>query len=702
MIRLMDLGDGIAALMYACEGAVNTLDGAINRQFGELSNRLLEDPAVKGIVIGSDKGDFIAGGDLRELQAAADVATVKGIVTPFLQALRQLEKGGKPVVAAMPGTALGGGMELALACHRRIAAENPAARFGFPEVTLGLMPGAGGTQRLPRLIGLSAAAPLLLQGKRLTLEEARQLGIVEEVVPSERLLESAKAWALANPQAAQPWDVRGFSLPGFAVQSAAGRQFFAGSWARLRKSGGGNNLAAEEILQVLQQGLERGLDAGLAIETRHFARLACGNDAKNKMRTLFTGVNRARSMKVRPTGLPPTRVKHLAVIGGGVMGRGIAQVAATAGIQVSLLDVSDEAARKSLEEIRRSAEREASKGRLAVAPDDLLARIHPGADYAAIAGADFLVEAVFEKPELKHAVLARAAAVLGAEVPIASNTSTLPITGLAGPVPHPQRVIGLHFFSPVDRMPLVEVIRADKTDDATLARAMDLLKQLGKTPVVVHDGLGFYTSRIVTTYSSEVLNLVGEGVPAQLIDNAAVNAGFAIGGASLAELTTLPLLQDILRSMRGDGARIANAGNIAEATVATLIELGRIGKVAGKGLYDYGPEGRQVWPGLARAFPPLGQPDEETVRRRLFHVQSLEAVRCLDDGVLEAPLDGDVAAVLGWGYPSHLGGPFAYIDRIGAARFVAECEQLAAAHGARFTPPERLRRMAAEAERFYG
>ena len=701
MIRQQDLGDGVVALMYACEGAVNTLDGAINASLLDKATQLVADPAVRGIVIGSDKADFIAGGDLKQLQAAREPAQVKAIVGPFLQALRLLEKGGKPVVAAMPGTALGGGLELALACHRRIAAANPAARFGFPEATLGLMPGAGGTQRLPRLIGLAAATPLILEGKRLPVDEARALGIVDEVVPADQLIAAAKAWALANPDASQPWDRKGFTLPGFAVQSQAGRQFFTGAWARSRKSGGGNNLAAETILQVLQQGLERSLDAGIAIETRHFARLAAGNDAKNKIRTLFNGVNRARSMKMRPAGLPPSTVTHLAVLGGGVMGRGIAHVAALAGIEVTLLDVSEDAARKSHEAIRAYASKEADKGRLKMPLDELLARIRPAADYPAIAGADFVVEAVFEKADVKHAVLARAAAVVGADVPIASNTSTMPIGGLAEAVTNPARVIGLHFFSPVDRMPLVEVIRTAKTGDATLARALDLLKALGKTPVVVNDGLGFFTSRIVTTYSSETLNLIGEGVPAQLIDNAAVNAGFAIGGASLAELTTMPLLSDILKSMRGDGQRIANAGNIAEDTVGRLLAAGRVGKAAGQGLYDYGEQGRTVWPGLARTFPPRAELDEETVRRRLFHVQSLEAVRCLDDGIVAEPIDGDVAAVLGWGYPAHLGGPFAAIDRIGAAEFVRQCDALAGRFGARFTPPGRLRRMAAAGETFY-
>lgn len=701
MIREQDLGDGVVALRYACEGPVNTLDAALNRDLGERVARLLADTAVRGIVIGSDKEDFIAGGNLKELQAAGDPQAVREIVAPFLQALRLLEKGGKPVAAALPGSALGGGWELALACHHRVAAENAQAGFGFPEATLGLMPGAGGTQRLPRLLGIAAAVPLLLEGKRLPLEEAQALGLVDDIVPARELLDAAKAWVLAHPDATQPWDRKGWAMPGFAVQSQQGRHFFLGAWARSKKAAGGNDAAAEAILQVVQQGLERGLDAGIAIETRHFARLASGRAARNKIRTLFTGVHRARSMAMRPAGLPPSRVGSLAVLGAGVMGRGIAQAAAAAGVEVKLLDVSAEAARRSVDAIRATAAKEAEKGRLKLPVEELLGRIEPTANYAALAACDFAIEAVFEQPEVKGRVLAQAGAVLGAEVPIASNTSTLPVGGLARQVPHPERVIGLHFFSPVDRMPLVEVIRAERTGYATLARALDFLKQLGKTPVVVRDGLGFFTSRIVTTYSSETLNLVGEGVPAQWIDNAAVNAGFAIGGASLAELTTLPLLKDILASMRGDGRRVANAGNIAQATVDRLLALGRVGKAAGRGLYDYGPEGRTIWPGLAQAFAPIAAPDEEAIRRRLFHVQSLEAVRCLDDGVLEQPLDGDVAAVLGWGYPSHLGGPFAYIDGIGAAAFVAQCDELAARHGARFTPPERLRRMGQAGERFY-
>lgn len=704
MIRQQDLGDGIVALVFAGSGSVNTLDRATNEMFVQLVDELLGNADVTGIVLTSDKRDFVVGGDLKELQAATSTTEVKAIVEPFIRALRRLETGGKPVVAAMTGSALGGGLELALACHRRIATDNPGARFGLPEVTLGLMPGAGGTQRLPRLIGLAAAAPLLMQGRRLDVQEAKSRGLIDEIVEPDRLLDAAKAWAQANPTASQPWDRKGYVVPGFPVHSGPGRQFFVGTWANLKRTGPGfNDAGAEAILQVLQQGLERGLDAGIAIETRYFARLVVSNDAKNKIRTLFTGVNQAKSLRVRPDHVPPSQVAHLAVIGAGVMGRGIALNAAIRGIRVTMLDASAENAEKGREEIARYLQREAERGRLRSTPDDILRHIRAGADYQQIADADLVVEAVFERVDVKRAVLQQVAAVVRPDIPVASNTSTIPIARFAEDISQPDRVLGLHFFSPVDRMTLVEVVRAAATSDSTLARALDFLKQLGKTPVVVNDGLGFFTSRVITTYSCEAMNLIGEGVPPQLIDNASVKAGFAIGVASLMDLTTLPLLRDIFASMRGDGQRIANAGSIAEDTVAKLVELGRVGKVAGGGIYDYPPDGRIPWPGLKEHFPPRdSRPVEEaTVMQRLLNVQSLEAVRTLDDGIIARPLDGDVACVLGWGYPAHLGGVFAYIDRVGAAQFIAQCEALAERYGERFRPPQRLYDMARKGERFH-
>ncbi len=700
MIREFDMGDGVAGLALACEGSVNVLSKALNIELAERVDRLLNDPAVTGIVIGSDKTDFAAGGDLNGLLNAADAAEIAAIVAPFLATLRQLEKGGKPVVAALPGSALGGGLELSLACHHRIAADRTGVTLALPEVTLGLMPGGGGTQRLPRLIGLEAAAPMLLEGKTLDLPEALRCGLVDELVAADDLLPAAKRRVLAAAEATQPWDRRGFVMPGIVVQSQAGRQFFSHGWAGIARAKGGDP-ARLAILQAVYHGLQRGLDAGIAIETRHFAQLASAPSARNTIRTLFTGVGRAKAMKGRPAEPPTRTVRHLAVIGGGVMGRGIALVAAQAGAQVRLADVDLAAAQQAVDKILEQAARLEEKGRLRGTLARLKDAIVPARGLEDLADADFVVEAVFERLTLKQQILRDVAQIVRRDVPIASNTSTLPIGRLAAELDHPERVIGLHFFSPVDRMPLVEVVRANTTDSATLALALDFMKQLAKTPIVVNDGLGFYTSRVVTTYSSETMNLIAEGVPPQWIDNVAVAAGFAIGGASLVELTTYPLLRDILTSMRGDGTRPANAGSRAEEAVAQLLAANRIGKAAGGGLYDYGSESRSVWPGLATMFPAQGEPDADTLQQRLFSVQSLEAVRCLEDGVLAQPLDGDVAAVLGWGYPARLGGPFAYIDGIGTRRFVAACEALADRYGARFSPPQTLRDMAQTDTTFY-
>ena len=474
MIRQEDLGDGIALLVFSGAGPVNTLGAKDNVEFSGLIDRLLADESVKGIVLSSDKRDFLAGGDLDQLRRVQTPADTIAIVTPFLKALRKLETGGKPVVAALNGTALGGGFELALACHRRIAADQPSARFGLPEVTLGLMPGGGGTQRLPRLIGIAAAAPLLLEGRRLKPADALAAGIIHAVVPSDKLLEEAKVWALTNPNAVQPWDVKGYRLPGFAPQSAEGRQFFMGSWTRLHKRSAACDIASEAILQVLHHGLERGLDAGIAIETRYFARLAASPDAKAKIRTLFVGTTDAKAMKMRPKDVAPSKPARITVIGGGVMGRGIAYVAAQAGLQVDLIDMSDEVAAKSRDVIARSAERDGERGRLRGSVADVMARIRPTADYDGVAESDIVVEAVFERPDLKKEVLKKAAALARPGTPIASNTSSIPIAELAKAVPDPSCMLGLHFFSPVERMPLVEVIRTAATSDQTLAQSARL------------------------------------------------------------------------------------------------------------------------------------------------------------------------------------------------------------------------------------
>lgn len=700
MIERSDLGDGVVRLDWNMPGPVNCMNRESGDLFAALVDAALADPAVSGIVVTSSKPDFIVGADLDEARAARTAADFIGLVAPVLACLRRLETGGKPVVAALAGAALGGGFEIALACHRRVA--TVAAKVGFPEVTLSLIPGAGGTQRLTRLIGIAAAAPLLLEGTQLDADKALGLGLIDEVVPAEGLVAAAKAWIAANPAPVQPWDRPDFRLPGFHPQSQEGRQFFALAWARLRGRTAGNDLAAETILEVLHHGAERSLEAGIKVETRYFGKVAAQPAFKNRLRTQFFGVRDARAMKRRPPE-PPSRPAAIGVIGGGLMGGGIAYAAAAAGLAVTLIDVSQERAEASRDAVMRIAEREASRGRLREPAAELVARVAPGVDYGRLAGVDLAVEAVFERREVKREVLAAASAALRPGVPLASNTSSIPIGELAAFTARPAEFAGMHFFSPVERMPLVEVIRARATSDATIARCLDFLKAVRKTPVVVHDGLGFYTGRVFSAYTFEAFTLLAEGVAPQFIDNAALLAGMPIGPLALADATGLPLLVDIAASMKGDGDRVGMRGiRMAEALEKLVAGAGRKGKAAGGGIYDYPAEGKTVWPGLATLFPPAVEPPPlAEIQQRLIDAQSLEAVRALADGVLDAPIDGDVAAHLGWGYPAQQGGPFAHVDDVDPVRFARRCDELADRVGGRFEVPGLLRQMAGSGRRFY-
>ena len=698
MIRREKRDGGIALLTLHTDGPLNTLTRAFNEAFLACVDEVLADPDVTGIVITSDKDGFAAGGDLDELRAATTPADIVAIVAPFLAALRKLETGGKPVVAALNGTALGGGFELALACHRRIAADRPDAQFGLPEAGLGLMPGAGGTQRLPRLIGLKAAADLILVGKTLDAAAALKAGLVDAVVPASDLISQATAWIAANPAPSQPYDRKGYELPGLDPNSQKGRQFFAGAWARVRAANAATNEAAIAILYALHHGLERTLDAGIAIETRQFARLAVSAGARNRMRSLHYGPKAARPA-IRPDG----SLRRIAVVGGGQMGTGIAFAAARAGLSVVLIDVSRQKADESLARIAAIADRQVTRGRLT---DDernaLAARVEASDGYDAAGDADIAMEAVFERVDIKLQVLKNLEAVLRPDVTIASNTSTIPIATLAAAVKDPSRVIGMHFFAPVETMKLLEIIRAAETSEKAHRDAIMLAAMLRKTVLTVNDGLGFYTSRIVSSLSSEAMTLLAEGVLPQVMDNLMKTSGFAIGPVTLAELTKIPLLKDILTSMSGPDSPRSMDGSKAVDALSRLEAAGRVGRQTGQGIYDYSDDGADPWPGLAAMFPPPTQPiPADDVRARLLNTQSLEAVRTLEDGVLADPLAGDMAAVLGWGYPAHLGGPFAYIDTVGAAAFVAQSQALAETYGRRFDPPVLLLDKAARGGRFH-
>lgn len=685
------------------QGPVNVKNAVAIKAFIEAIDRALADQAVKGIVIASAKRDFIVGGDLDTLRLVRSQEEGENRVRGINACFRRMETGGKPIVAAVNGSALGGGFELLLACHHRVAADNPQARLGCPEVKLGLMPGAGGTQRLPRLIGIEAASRLLLEGKIVLVSEAAKLGIIDEVVPAQELIAGAKSWLLSNSTAKQPWDRPDFRYKDFQPQSLEWRNFFS-VLARRQGTTSPDDPAPAAISQVLAEGLERDIDAGLIIEARRFGALACSTAAKNRIRTLFYADKAARRLRAGPADTPPFRPKRVGVVGAGQMGSGVALVAARAGLNVTLVDSTEENAQKGFARIRKSLDTAVERSRISLqARNATLERIAPTGDYARLAGCEVVIEAVAEVQSLKEQVIQQISKAAGADILIASNTSTLSITALAKASSRPQRFIGLHFFSPVDRMDLVEVVMGEQTAETTLASSLDVLRTIGKVPVVVKDGPGFFTSRVVAARSREALRMLGEGVSPALIDSVGERAGMPIGPLAGSDWTSYDLLAEIQGGLMHAGRGTAKDGAAALAVIKCLLDCGRLGRKSGGGVYDYDKAGvKSLWPGLSDLFPPLPQqPSPEEVKRRLMHVQSLEAVHSIEDGVIDDSMQADLASVLGWSYPAFHGGVLAYIDEIGTAVFVAQCEELAAKFGERFQPPQRLRKMAAQGARFH-
>ncbi|AHI78124.1 3-hydroxyacyl-CoA dehydrogenase NAD-binding domain-containing protein [Burkholderia thailandensis] len=699
--------DGIAALSWNLPGrSQNVLNGESCAAFFAAASRALQDAAVKGILVTSAKPDFIAGGDLEWLQASDDAETLFARTCELHRALRALETGGKPVAIAMPGSALGGGLEIALAGHYRVAADNPKARFGLPEVTLGLLPGGGGTQRLPRLVGIQASLPLLLEGKRLKAADALAAGILHAVVPAGEEIAAARAWLLdaSRRTATQPWDAKGFRIPGGALTHPSVQQVFMAANALARQKTYGNYPAVASILSCVYEGLLTDLDTGLKTEARYFVKAVLSPQAKAMIRTLFFGMNEANKLAARPAGVPTQRYRKIGVLGAGMMGAGIAYVSAKAGLDVVLIDTSEEAAARGKDYSRKLVDKQVQRGRLTrEKADALLAKIVPTTDYARLDGAELVIEAVFEDRAIKADVTRRSETVLAPDALFASNTSTLPITGLAQASARPANFIGLHFFSPVDKMPLVEVIVGRDTSEATLARALDYVKTIGMTPIVVNDSRGFYTSRVFSTYVLEGLAMLAEGVAPALIENAGLLAGMPVGPLALTDEVSSELIHKITKQTRADlgDAYVARPG---EDVAARMVELGRLGRKAGLGYYDYPANGgkKALWPGLAQAFPVAAeQPDVAALIERLVTVQAVETARCLEERVLTTARDADVGAILGWGFPAFRGGPVSYIHGVGVDAFVATCDRLAARYGARFAAPGLLREMAAQGRSFY-
>lgn len=715
-IRYERDGDGVVTLTIDQPGKpVNTMDATYADTMSAALDRLeAELDGVTGVVVASGKETFFAGGDLPMLAAvtpdrAAEFTTE---VTRMKEQLRRLERLGRPVAAAIAGTALGGGLELALACHHRLCVDDDSIRVGFPEVTLGLLPGGGGVTRLVRMLGVEAALPVLSEGRQLPPRAARDTGLVDTLVADpDELAAEARAWVLAHPDAAQPWDTKGYKLPGGSPSSPSKYSVLAAAPAVLHARTHGNYPAPGAILAAAVEGALVDVDTALTIETRYLTQLATGQVAKNMIGTLWFQLNEIKAGRSRPGGHAARPVTRLGVLGAGMMGSGIAQVSALAGIDVALLDVDRAHAERGREKIASRLHERVDKGRMGeLEQATTLARITPTGDDTDLSGCDLVIEAVDEDRGLKNRVTAAAEAHATEDAVIASNTSTLPITGLADAVPDPKRFVGLHFFSPVHRMPLIEVIRGEQTSDETLARAFDYVRQVGKTPVVVRDGRGFFTSRVFAAYALEGIAMLAEGIHPALIENVARRFGQPVGPLAVSDEVTHTLMWHIREQTIAD---LRDAGQPVEgnrlvdhpafAVLDTFVhELKRPGKPAGAGFYEYPEHGsKHLWPDLLTRYHRTdNETREDEITDRLAFAQVIDAVRCLEEGVVTSVADANVGSILGIGFPAWTGGALQFVNGYGVPAFVERADQLASRHGARFEAPELLRAKAASTERF--
>jgi len=713
--------DGLALVTWNSPGrSMNVIDPAVKDELAAIVEQVAADAAIKGVVITSGKDSFCAGADLTMLEsmsrAHAELVASQGETAANAHVFeesrktsllyRRIETCGKPWVAAINGIAVGGGFELTLACHHRVAADNDKTRVGLPEIKVGLFPGAGGTQRVARILPPADALQFLLKGDQISANRAKTMKLVDEVVPAGDLVKAAKAWITTSGTAKAPWDIENFKLPGGPVQSKAGMLAFTPANAIYRRETYDNYPAARAIMQVVYEGLQLPFDQALRVESRWFAKILRSPEAAAMIRSLFVSMQEINKGARRPAAVPAKKFKTIGVLGSGFMGAGIAYVSALAGLDVVLVDRDPETAQKGKDHSQKLMTEQVSRGRATAADRDaVLARIKPTADFVELKDCDLVIEAVFEDRKIKEEVIARAQNVIGESAIFGSNTSTLPITSLAESFKDRARFVGIHFFSPVERMNLVEIILGKDTGEVALAGALDFVRAIRKTPIVVNDSRGFYTSRVVGTYLREGHLMLADGVPAAMIENVGRMAGMPVGPLALNDEVAVDLAWKILKATEADLGPQAIDPRQKTLLEEMVEKRGRYGRKNGKGFYDYPQNGpKRLWRGLADLQPTKLDPDTIDVgelKARLLAMQALETARCIEEGVVTDMREADVGSILGFGFAPFTGGTISYIDGMGTKAFAALCGKLAKLHGDRFKPCKLLLDMAKKGETFY-
>jgi len=703
------------------ERSMNVITESVIDELAQVVEHVAAESGIKGCVITSGKSAFSGGADLAMLQQSRaayeralkekgfDAANKVFFETARKLSLlyRRLETCGKPFAAAIDGLCLGGAFELALACHHRVLADNARTKVGLPEIKVGLFPGAGGTQRVARLLPTGDALQFLFKGEQLAAKAAKASGLAHELAPEGEIVARASAWILGGGKAIAPWDQKDFKPPSGRIFSPGGMMIWPPANAIYRRETYDNYPAAKAILHAVYEGLQLPMDQALTVEARWFAHILRSKEAAAMIRSLFLSKTELEKGARRPKNAPPTTLKKIGILGAGFMGAGVGYVSAASGLDVVLIDRDQESADKGKQTIDKLISGQVSRGKATAAEKDaLLARVQATPDYAKLAGCDFVLEAVFEDRAVKAEATKRAQAVVGPDVVFASNTSTLPITSLAETSLKPQNFIGVHFFSPVEKMLLVEVILGRETGDQALATALDFVRLIKKTPIVVNDARGFFANRCVLGFVREGAIMLLEGVPAAMIENTARMAGMPVGPLSLNDEVGLDLGWKILQATKKDlGAGAVDPAQ--EAVLSFMVEKhGRFGRKNGKGFYDYPASGKKsLWPGLAalaQAKLDADTLDAKDLERRFLVAQAVEAARTMADHVVTDPREADVGSILGFGFAPFTGGALSYIDGMGTKAFVALCDALANRHGDRFAPPQLLRDMAQKGESFYG